>query len=266
MLRRLFMACALLFAFAPPLATAQEGPPLDPRADEEARMRFELGRRYYDEGRFAEAATEFERAYEASPRPQLLYNVYVAHRDAGNLREARAALRALLATDHPTEADRPSLEARLRALDAQIEALDEAERTRTPVALAPEPEPDPEPLATPEPAPEAPDRAAAWALLGTGGALLAGSLVTGILTAGKRDDLDALCPERNACTGDWESTRDQGRTLAITTDALWITGGALALTGLVLALVRGRSPEEPATEAGLACHFGGCTALVTGSF
>src|SRR4051794_20172946 len=53
--------------------------------DMEARQHFMIGKTLYDAGRFQQAAEEFDSAYQLSKRPQLLYNVYVAHREAGNL-------------------------------------------------------------------------------------------------------------------------------------------------------------------------------------
>ena len=48
--------------------------------DMEARQHFMIGKTLYDAGRFQQAAEEFDSAYQLSKRPQLLYNVYVAHR------------------------------------------------------------------------------------------------------------------------------------------------------------------------------------------
>lgn len=228
-------------------------------ADEEARIRFELGRRYYQEGRFDEAATEFERSYAASPRPEMLYNAYIAHRDAGNVRSARDTLRALLRTAYVTDTNRGSLEARLRRLDAEVAELDAAD--------APPAEPPPA-RADPESDEGSPRRTAAWALIGAGGAALAGSVVTGLLTRRERDALDQLCPQRDACTGAWEAHRDRGRRLAIGTDTLFAAGGALMLTGIVLAIARrpeGGS-ERARARADLACGPQGCTAVLRGRF
>ena len=61
-----------------------------------ARMRYQAGLAKYDAGLFAEAAEEFEAAYQASPRPELLYNIYLARRDAGQTERAIDALRRYL--------------------------------------------------------------------------------------------------------------------------------------------------------------------------
>lgn len=49
---------------------------------------FRTGMRYFDAGRFAEAAVEFERVYEFSSQPEILYNVARAYEGAGNYRRA----------------------------------------------------------------------------------------------------------------------------------------------------------------------------------
>src|ERR1700712_5200677 len=82
--------------------------------DEEARERFELGRTFYDAGRFQQAAEEFGEAYKLSGRPQLLYNLYVANRDAANWQLAIEALRGYL-DKVPDAPDRINLRARLES-------------------------------------------------------------------------------------------------------------------------------------------------------
>src|SRR5262245_52034956 len=87
-------------------------------ADEEARKHFQIGKLLLDSGRFQEATTEFESAYRLSGRPQLLYNLYIAHRDAGNTDKAVEALRGYL-EKVPDAPDRINLEARLASLEEQ---------------------------------------------------------------------------------------------------------------------------------------------------
>src|SRR4051794_6738550 len=66
-------------------ATAPAATPASAPSDDEARVHFRLGTAYYDSGRFAQAAEEFKQAHELSQRPQLLYNLFLAYRDAGDL-------------------------------------------------------------------------------------------------------------------------------------------------------------------------------------
>ena len=102
--------------------------------EEEARAHFNLAQLQYRRGRFLDAATEFEAAYALSPRAELLYNIYIAYRDGGDLDSAARSLRRLLESDPlPRTLDREHLGARLEALEDQIRgrrALEERAATR----------------------------------------------------------------------------------------------------------------------------------------
>jgi tetratricopeptide (TPR) repeat protein len=198
--------------------------------DWEARERFELGRTFLEAGRFQQAAEEFEQAYRLSKRPQLLYNVYIANRDAGNLDAAVSALRNYLA-QVPDAPDRINLEARLASMQAQADAQreqarqaaadrDRAERLaamRTELVRSKWP----------------------WVMIGVGGAMIAGSIITGVMAKNKANDLDesSLCIDGGTrCARSEKSDVESLRTLAVTTDVLWIAGGVVAVTGVVLRL------------------------------
>ena len=53
--------------------------------DDEGRVHFRLGTAYYESGRFRQAAAEYQQAYDLSRRPALLYNIFLAWRDAGDV-------------------------------------------------------------------------------------------------------------------------------------------------------------------------------------
>lgn len=268
---------------AGPSAAPSEG-------EEKARARFRLGRAYYDNGDFAQAAVEFEAAYRISQRAALLYNIYLAYRDASDMRHAAEALRKYLALEKEIE-NRGQLEARLAALDRTL-AEEEAKPEPTPAAPAPAPAQDaipqadlgPQPTAAPE---LSPTQAAAQpvaipaearpstnqtlpvVLMASGGALLAGALVTGLITLGKRSDLadaEAQCEKLGTCNmlpvaraRELESTRSSGQTLAVVTDILLFGGLAVAATGAVLFFLNSGGPERPETQrAGFACAPGAC--------
>jgi tetratricopeptide (TPR) repeat protein len=57
-------------------------------ATEDARAHYERGTSLYALGKFAEAAQEYEKAFELKPDPALLYNAAQAHRIAGNKQRA----------------------------------------------------------------------------------------------------------------------------------------------------------------------------------
>jgi tetratricopeptide (TPR) repeat protein len=232
---------------APPTAAGSAAPaPLDPAApsapaaaaldsdetlktlDEAARLRFIQGRTRYEEGRFEQAAEEFALAYKLSGRPQLLYNLYVAHRDAAQWPQAIEALRSYL-EKVPEAPDRINLEARLKSMQDQAARLEEeraqAERERRErerLAAAP--------VVVPPKRSKVP-----WVLIGSGGSLLAASVVTGVLAKRKDDDLDAACADDGAVCPKWlEDDANAAYSLAVTTDVLWSIGAASALTGIVL--------------------------------
>ncbi len=88
------VGCALWMAM--PMSGGRVSAQTEESADDAARRHFRLGQAHYENGEFAEAATEFDEAYRLSQRPQLLYNIYVSYRDAGDLPHAAEALRTYL--------------------------------------------------------------------------------------------------------------------------------------------------------------------------
>lgn len=100
--------------------------------DAEARHLFSAGRLAYDEGRFEDALQNYQRSYELSGRPELLFNIGMA---ADRLREDGKALEAFRAYLNavPDAPNRARVEERIRVL----------ERTQASVLPAPSPEPEP---------------------------------------------------------------------------------------------------------------------------
>ena len=108
--------------------------------------------------------------------------------------------------------------------------------------LAPEPEP-----VTPPPSEEpSGKRAAGFATLGIGAALLvAGGVTGGVALAGYKrldnDCTDNVCP----VGGDHQETGDRARALALATDVLIPTGAVLGTVGIILlVLSRKKSAEK----------------------
>lgn len=263
-------------------------------ADAQARAHFRLGAQYYEGGRFAEAAQEFEIAFGLSGRGQLLYNVYLAYRDAQDTPNAARALRGYL-TAVPDAADREHLQARLAALEATVTADQEAEAARA----AQEAEQHRQVEEAERRAVEAELRAQHQAeaqtsrpwwpwLLAGGGAVLAGVGVgLGVVASQDADALRASCVIASPTTGlaqpldrgaacapsvDLASRRSTIQSEAAAADALWITGAVVGVTGIVLALVL---PDERADAAPAAtpppqvsggCSPTGCFGSVTVSF
>jgi hypothetical protein len=257
--------------------------------DAQARAHFRLGATAYQEGRFADAAQEFEIAYGLSGRGQLLYNVYLAYRDAQDSPNAARALRGYLAAV-PDADDREHLQARLTALEATVTADQEAEAARTAQDAEQRrqlEEAERRALEAEMRAQQGPSISRPWWpwLVFGGGVVLAA--VGGAIAALAGSDADALrhsCVTQSATTGlqqplvlgtmcspsvNLDSRRSSIMTEAAVADALWIGGSVIAITGLILAFVLPddvTQPEgsTPAVSAG--CGPTGCNASVTVRF
>ncbi len=252
----------------------------------EARAHFRLGQSHYDLGHFAEAAAELERAYELSRRADLLYNLYVARRDAGQHREAAAALRLYLERAENIE-NAALLRHRLSALEAQIasegpEAGAGAGEPSEPTREAAEESADASPTTDetsgaetsggatvgvrPEPVIERTPSPLGIAVLATGGAALIGAVITGVLALDRFGALETSCGGDRTCPPGFEGQRDEGASLSLTTDVLLVSGGVLAITGAVLlaTVMDERVIETPHVTA--VCGPDGCAAQLTTRF
>ena len=255
----LWMACALL---AVPLGRSlaqDDASETQARADEEARVHFRLGVAYHDSGRFSEAANEFAQAYELSKRPKLLYNLFLAHRDGGNIAAAADALERYLTLEKEVP-ERDKLTARLEALKRILQENPGA--TQTPVEPTPEaaePEPEAQPEASRPPSMESNPwhKYAPWVTMGTGVALVGVGAGMGAVAL---SDYNAC--KTDGCSADELSS---GQTKTRVADVMLFGGAAIAATGLVLYFVLPRE-REVRTTAGVACGSSGCGASLAHRF
>lgn len=261
-------AIAAALASSAPIARAQQLS----EEDSEARVHFRLGNVYYESGRFAEAAGEFQQAYDLSHRPALLYNIFVAHRDAGNLGPAIQALREYLRLV-PDAEQHEQLTARLRSMErlhqerggeaAPAEPAQPTETTATATATTA----TTNTTTTIEPAQTrgAETWVPGWIIAGVGGALVVAGVVTGVLALDAQSQLAEICDPDGACDPGFEPTRDSAALLAGLTDGFIIGGGVIAAAGVVLALVLATSGEE-SPSAGVFCGPDGCMGAVRAQF
>ena len=138
---------------------------------------------------------------------------------------------------------------------------------------------DPEPAPAPAPAGGPPVPAGAggssglkkggWALVGVGGAMAIGGVVTGVLAFKKDEKLYAAC-EDDVCPDEqgYGDDIDSMKMLSAVTDVLLFVGGAAVVTGAVLLIVdrwRGSEADLPVTVSPVAGPgFGG--AAISGRF
>ncbi|MBK6575829.1 MAG: hypothetical protein IPG17_06490 [Sandaracinaceae bacterium] len=244
--------------------------------EDTARSHFRVGQLMYGEGRFDEAAAEFDRAYELSGRPQLLYNAFLAHRDAGHVPEAVARLRQYL-EQTPDAVDRETLERRLAAMEETLEqqrreasmsaeerAALEAERARI-AAEADEHRTDAERLREDRERESQRRNPTPLIIMGTGAGVLVGGVILGVITqTTSLADLEDNCPNDVCVSGfDLDGTRSEARRRTITTDVLLSVGAATAVTGLVLLLIQRKRYAADDDEASTASNrhtdvAGGC--------
>ncbi len=293
----LMLVLAACVVAAPSVVCAQDGDEEESGADndEEARVHFRLGTAYYESGRFAEAAGEYQQAYDLSHRPTLLYNLFLAWRDASELGHAVEALRAYLSEGSPPSDTRIRLEAQLEGMERRLEqqraaaaTQSQSSTTSTPTQTTTENQTGTETgrdttTTTPtgglddgtQTGVDTSDQALVdeeeeegggvplvpIIVMGAGGALVVVSVITGVMALGKKGELDDMCTADGACAPGFESARDSGRTLATVTDIMLFGGLATVAVGAVLlALGVGSADEEEDTSLGFACTGDGCAA------
>jgi len=229
-----------------PAFAQDEEAPEEEAYDEEARMLFEAGRRAFDDGRFEEALGHFQRAYELSGRPQLLFNVASAFDRLGRKREGAEWYGRYL-EEAPDAPNRNFAERRIEILEREA---DEDERAAAEAAAA---------AAAAAAAQEERSLVGPIALLAGGGAAAVTALATGLVANKIYADLESQCPE-GFCDDSLRDDADRMDRLAIVTDVLLVVAVG-ALTGGVLWWVLGGGEDEPTTEA--SCGLGGCELRVS---
>jgi tetratricopeptide (TPR) repeat protein len=252
-------------------AHAQAAPPADQAADSEqvARQHFQLGRAQYESGAFREAATSFEHAYELSKREVLWYNIFLAYRDAGDNAKAAEALRNYLTRVEQIDT-RAQLEARLASLERLVQEEEQRKQQQaqqpSSEAAAQEPaqaETQQQQVAnelTLHPTVKESPSIVPYILMGVGGAMIIGGVVTGAMASSKHGELEDQCPDNRCDDPSLKSVADEGETLALVADILLFGGIAAAGTGGVLWFLNNNqsSSEEAPVNAALSCGPRAC--------
>lgn len=244
-------------------------------ADERAQFHFRAGTSYFEDGRFAESAEQFDEAYRLSQRPMLLANASLAYERAGNLAVAIERLEAFFAADagdvgggYMTSNERlEGLRARyalqLAAAEHDTpEDAGEATETRDPEGTRDPGEPED------AAASRSPLRPLGLAVGAGGVALGAAALVLGLRARAIHGDLTSACgPDRDECPADLADDIERGPRLSRSAGALGITAGASVALGLTLFLLgRASDRDEPATQVALDLAPRRAQLTVSGSF
>lgn len=169
-------------------------------------------------GDFVLAAEAFQRAYEITGDPALLFGRAQALRRAGSCAAAIEVFEEFIATSPPV----PDADAAQKVIDECRAILDVHE----PVP-APQPADD-DPLPPPAPAPAPP-----WHRDITGGVLLGTGLAVAVVGAALYGTSFARADDRGGSEEEYDDRRRRIRTFAATGGALMIGGGALIVGSII---------------------------------
>ncbi len=226
---------------------AAEPPPPSP-AEEEARALFSAGRVAFEQGHLDRALEHFQRAYELSPQPGLLFNIGNTY---DRLRQDELAIehleRYLEALPEAENAD--FVRARIEVLRGQVEERAAAERAH-----------EEERARLIEAANEPPDATASdvgIALMIGAAVPLLGTIGGGVWWAATSRAVDD-CDPRRGCMNPRELLSRQDAAMGLTI-ALLITGVLGEAGGLVLFLVSPRGGGDTDPAPAVACGPLGCT-------
>ena len=260
----------VLGALAVPGAfTAARAGELTPAQKQEVRQHYEKASRAYDVQKFQEAIEEYQKTYEISGDPAMLFNVAQAYRLNGQPQEAIYYYRRYLERS-PTASNRAGTEQKI----AELEKLVADGKGTQPAAAAPPPAAPPPPsaappgpagtsaatgpgtLTAPPPASFPPPqlvtvdaedahhgrRIASLVLLGVGGAGLLTAAITAKLAANKGDNVSFASQQKG--TFDPQTERD-GKRLDKVAIVSVVVGAAATIAGGILFLLSRPSADEP---------------------
>lgn len=222
-------------------------------ADERAQFHFRAGTSYFEDGRYAESAEQFDEAYRLSQRPMLLANASLAYERAGNLAVAIERMEAFFAADvGDVGGGYMTSQERLEGLRARHALqLAEAEQATNPETAEVSAEPADRGVEDADDANESgsPLRATGLVVGASGIALGAAALGLGLRARAIHRDLTRVCgPGGDECPASRADDIERGPRLSRSAGALGITAGVSVALGLTLFLLGGASDDEPAAQ------------------
>ena len=197
----------------------------------------------FERGDFADAAEKYQTAYDRARRPQLLYNIGIAHDRAGHLEEALNRYQLYLA-ELPDATNAKFVRSRVTVLS---EMLDQRVRTKEQLkverAAAERAKAEQKVLARKATELERArlieeaksdrqlQRVLSISLVGLG--VIAGgvAIVAGVQAGSKRSELEGLCSPQGGCPESARSTKNELGSLAIMTDIFLGVGLAAIIAG-----------------------------------
>jgi tetratricopeptide (TPR) repeat protein len=247
-----FVLGAILVA-APRAASAQ----MTQAQKDEVKLHYQRATRAYDLQKYQEAIDEYQKAYEISGDPPMLYNIAQAYRLADQPVEAARYYRRFLQR-MPNARNREDVERKIAEQEKLAEQRKKVEPVTPPpppptkpppiVEVKPPPPPPvtPPPITPPPPPPESHVRAVVgWSMLGAGLIADGVAVYEGYRAKQKGDQLT-----KDSMMGRVfdPSLETDGKNANIAAIALAIGGSALAVAGIIV-LATGGAPDQPENPA-----------------
>jgi tetratricopeptide (TPR) repeat protein len=232
------------------------------RADEAALLakeHYRRGTKLFDLQKYADAAAEYERAYDAKEIPALLYNIGQAYRFAGEHQKALAAYRSYLrhSPDAPNRAEVNGYIEEVKKALAAKQALPAQPQPAPPPPVDAHPTPPPPaqvvvtPPEPPKPPPGDPKQLALgrklrWAGIGVGAVGVAGLVLGGVfagLTVKTNDELNHPAQTNPPPPYD-KSLEQHGRLYQNLTPVMFAVGGVALAGGAALFVVGSKKVQR----------------------
>ena len=235
-IRTALLICRLTAAFWAGTAGADT---LDP----ETRALYDTGTVHFEAERFEQALEVFTEVYNRTGEPKLLFNLGAAAEGMGDLERAEAYYRVYL-EELPDAEDADAVRARIANLSEPQAAASELKPEKAPAeksGAASAEETPPEPPAALDAATvdaetyyqqekKPKKRGPVWqtAVMGVGGMVLAGGMISAIMAKNRYDGLEVAC--KPDCTDEQLSS---ARGAAAAADVLFAVGGVAVTAGVV---------------------------------
>jgi tetratricopeptide (TPR) repeat protein len=213
----------------------------DPDAAKKVEQLSIQARERYNAKDYAGAIALFEQAYAIEPIPALLYNIARCYEKMENWKKAIEYYEKFVVSPDVESEVRQSAMARSRELREIVDAenkLKNQDNNNNKNNNNNNGNGDNNSNGKQTPPPE-PDRTVAYVVMGTGGALVLGGVVMGVLANGAQSDFDSATN-----SADKLAARDSGQTYALGADILYGAGAVALGVGLFLFLTA--EPEAPA--------------------
>ena len=210
------------------IVLALAAPALADSKTDEARNHFKLGKQFQDNGAYERAAEEYKRAYDADPRPEMLFNIAQAYRLAKQKEQALDYFKQYLAKQ-PAGAGADEARKHVVTLQKEIDDETAAKQAPPPTVLAVD-----KPAVVETEAIEDHGRGLRYAGIGVGAA---GVIALGVAIKFGLDARSAADDITNN-TGGWgtddESRFDEGERANRNMKIMYGVSGALLAGGVVL--------------------------------